>query len=175
MAKSYIISTLFLLGLVIIESSILSNISFFIVVPDLILIAVIYLSLLNGKTYGEISGFSSGFFLDLITGVPLGFNCIYRTIIGYLFGLFSESVIISGIIMPVLSVSIGTVLKRVLVILISYLFPKLNLYIYGFISQEFLFEFIINILLAPFIFKFLGFFKKSLSIKDPKDMIDNVK
>ena len=77
--------------------------------------------------------------------------------------------------MPVLSVSIGTILKRILVILISFLFPKLNLYIYGFISQEFLFEFIINILLAPFIFKFLGFFKKSLSIKDPKDMIDNVK
>ena len=49
MAKSYIISTLFLLGLVIIESSILSNISFFIVVPDLILIAVIYFSLLKGK------------------------------------------------------------------------------------------------------------------------------
>ena len=42
-------------------------------------------------------------------------------------------------------------------------------------ATKFLFEFIINILLAPFIFKFLGFFKKSLSIKDPKDMIDNVK
>ena len=36
------------------------------------------------------------------------------------------------------------------------------------------FEFVENIILAPFIFKFLSFFKNTLSIIDTKDMIDNV-
>ena len=174
MIKSLFISTLFLFAATIIESSILSNISFLIIVPDLVLICSIYFSLLNGKLYGEISGFISGFFLDFITGVPLGLNCLFRTIIGYISGIFSDTIIISGLVIPVVSVGIGTVAKKLLLFMISLVFPKLNLNLYGFISYEFLFEFIANMLLAPLLFKFLSFFKQQLSIKDTKDMIDNV-
>ena len=67
MIKSLLISTLFLFSATIIEASILSNISFLLVVPDLVLICCIYFSLLNGKLYGQISGFISGIFLDFIT------------------------------------------------------------------------------------------------------------
>ena len=173
MVKSLLISTLFLFGATIIESSILSNISFLLVVPDLVLICCIYFSLLNGKLYGEISGFISGFFLDFITGVPLGLNCVFRTIIGYISGIFADTIIISGFIIPVVSVGIGTVAKKILIFLISLVFPKLALNVYGFISYQFLFEFVANMVLAPIVFKFLSFFKTQLSIRDTKDMIDN--
>lgn len=173
MVKSLLISTLFLFSATIIEASILSNISFLIVVPDLVLICCIYFSLLNGKVYGEISGFISGIFLDFITGVPLGLNGIFRTIIGYIGGLFSETIIISGLVIPITSVGIATITKHLLLFLITLVFPKINLNVYGFISYEFLFEFTANIILAPFVFKFLSFFKTQLSIKDTKDMIDN--
>ena len=105
MIKSLLISTLFLFSATIIEASILSNISFLLVVPDLVLICCIYFSLLNGKLYGQISGFISGIFLDFITGVPFGLNCIFRTLMGYLFGLFSETIIISGLVIPMASVT----------------------------------------------------------------------
>ena len=72
-----------------------------------------------------------------------------------------------------LSVAIGTVGKHLLLFIISLFFPKIGLNIYGIISYEFLFEFTANIILAPFIFKFLSFFKMQLSIRDTKDMIDN--
>lgn len=173
MVKSLLISTLFLFGATIIESSILSNISFLLVVPDLVLICCIYFSLLNGKLYGEISGFISGFFLDFITGVPLGLNCVFRTIIGYISGIFADTIIISGFVIPVVSVGIGTVAKKILIFLISLVFPKLALNVYGFISYQFLFEFVANMVLAPIVFKFLSFFKTQLSIRDTKDMIDN--
>ena len=173
MIKSLLISTLFLFAATIIESSILSNISFLIVVPDLVLICCIYFSLLNGKLYGEISGFISGIFLDFITGVPFGFNCVFRTLMGYLFGIFSETIIISGLVIPMVSVAIGTVSKKLLIFLISLMFPKLSLNIYSIISYQFLFEFSANVILAPIIFKFLSFFKMHLSIRDTKDMIDN--
>ena len=174
MLKSILVSSLILFSTVIVESSILSNIPFLIVVPDIVLICTLYFSLLNGKLYGEISGFISGLFLDFFTGVPFGFNCLYRTLTGYLFGLFSKNIILSGIFIPMLSVGIGTVLKRIFIFLISMLFPNTNLYVYGFISYEFLFEFGSNIILPPIIFKFLSFFRKTLSIYDDKDLVDNV-
>lgn len=171
MLKSFLISIVILFCTTIIESSIFSNI--FTVVPDLLLIISIYFSLLNGKFYGEITGFVSGLFLDFISGVPFGLNCLLRTIIGYVYGLFSKTIVISGIVMPVLSVGIGTILKRLLLLFITLIFPKLNLNIYGFISKQFLFEFCANIICAIIIFKILSFFKKSLSIYDAKDMINN--
>lgn len=174
MTKSFLISISILLCTTIIESSILSNIPFLLVVPDLVLICSIYFSLLNGKLYGETTGFISGLFLDFITGTPLGFNTIFRTIIGYIAGLFSHSIIISGLIMPILSVGLGTIIKRTLIIVISILFPKISFSIYGFVSNQFLFEFIANIIMAPVIFKFLTLFKNNISIVDTKDLIDNV-
>ena len=173
MVKSLLISTLFLFSATIIEASILSNISFLLVVPDLVLICCIYFSLLNGKVYGEISGFISGLFLDFITGVPFGLNCVFRTLMGYLFGIFSETIIISGLVIPMASVAIGTVSKKLLIFIISLLFPKLSLNVYSIISYQFLFELSANVILAPIVFKFLSFFKTQLSIRDTKDMIDN--
>lgn len=174
MVKSFFISIFILFCATIIEASILSNISFLFVVPDLVLICTIYLSLLNGKLYGESTGFVSGLFIDFVSGVPLGFNCLYRTIIGYIYGFFCDTVIISGIMMPVFAVGIGTFGKHVLIKILSIFFPNTNLFISGIFSFEFLFELIVNIILAPFIFHFLDYFKTSLSIIDTKDKVDNV-
>lgn len=174
MAKSLLVSSLILFFTTILESSIFTNISFLIVVPDFVLICSIYFSLLNGKGYGETTGLISGLFLDSITGVPFGLNCLLRSIIGYVFGLFSETVIISGIIMPVLSVGIGTILKRLLLLLIVIIFPNTHMNVYGFISNEFLFEFCINVILAPVVFYVLGYAKNILLTSTTKDKIDHV-
>ena len=91
MTKSILVSAFILLCAVIIESSILSNISFIYIVPDLVLICSIYFSLLNGKVVGETTGFISGLLLDFITGIPFGFNCLFRTIIGYVYGIFANN------------------------------------------------------------------------------------
>ena len=137
---------------------------FIYIVPDLVLICSIYFSLLNGKLVGETTGFISGILLDFITGIPFGFNCLFRTIIGYVYGFFAKNVIISGFILPMLCVGIGTIAKTLMVELLGLLFPNVHIYIAGIISHDFLFEFIENVLLSPFIFKFLSFFRKSLAI-----------
>ncbi|MDD5929102.1 MAG: rod shape-determining protein MreD [Spirochaetales bacterium] len=175
MAKSILISTIILLCTTVIESSLLSNISFLYVIPDLVLMCSIYFSLLNGRTIGQINGFISGVFLDFVTGLPFGFNCLYRTIIGYLFGLFSKNLIISGLLIPVVSVGIGTIAKTIFIQLINVFFPNVSIYVTGLISYNFLFEFIENIILAPVIFKFLSFFKKYLVIQTTQDKVNNVK
>ncbi len=174
MTRFILFISFILLCVSIIESSILSNISFLYVVPDLVLICSIYFSILNGRTVGVSTGFVSGLFLDFVTGVPLGFNCLYRTIIGYVSGLFTNTIIVSGLMVPMLTVGIGTLAKSILVHIIALFFPNLNIYVTGIISYQLLFEFIENVLLAPFIFKFLGFFKKYLVIRTTKDRVDDV-
>ena len=173
MAKSIVISSFILLCCTIVESSILSNIAFLFAIPDFVLICTIYFSLLNGKTVGESTGFISGLFLDFVSGLPVGFNCLVRTIIGYVFGFFANSVIITGIFVPVFSVGIGTIFKYILINLVTLFFPNVSIYVTGIFSYEFLFELGINIILAPFMFKFLGLFKKSLSVLTTKDKLDN--
>lgn len=174
MVKSFLTSTFILLCALVIESSILSNINFLIAVPDLILICSIYFSLLNGKLYGETTGFISGLILDFSTGIPFGFNCLYRTIIGYVYGFFSETVILKGLFMPMLTVGIGTILKSILIHLIAFFFPNTNVYLTSIISINFLFELAANVIIAPFIFKFLNLFVRTLSIISTKDKVDNV-
>lgn len=174
MIKSFLISLFILLCATIIESSILSNLTFLFVVPDLVLMCSLYFSLINGKIFGEATGFVGGIFLDFITGIPFGFNCLIRTIIGYFSGFFANSIIISGVITPILAVGIGTIVKVVLIDVIALFFPNVNIYVTGIISYEFLFEFIENIILAPFIFRILGFFKGSLALLSTKDRVDNV-
>lgn len=173
MTKSLLFSTLILLSAVIIESSILSNLTFLRVVPDLVLLCSIYFSLLNGRLYGETTGFISGLLLDFVTGVPLGFNCLFRTLIGYLFGFFSNTIILSGFIMPVLSAGIATIIKNLFCIFIILVYPNLKLNSINIISYDFLFEFIMNVILAPFVFKLLSFFKDSLILGN-KEIPDNV-
>ena len=174
MTRSVLLSSFILLCVTVIESSILSNISVLYVVPDIVLICTIYFSLLNGKSLGVTNGFISGLFMDFITGVPLGFNCLYRTLLGYIFGLFSNTIIISGLMVPMMSVGLGTLAKAILVNLTALFFPNVNVYVTGIISYQLLFEFIENVLLAPFIFKFLGFFRKYLVIKTTQDRVDDV-
>ena len=72
-----------------------------------------------------------------------------------------------------LCVGIGTIAKTLMVELLGILFPNVHIYIPGIISYDFLYEFIENVILSPFVFKFLSFFRKSLAIRTIKDAIDN--
>jgi len=174
MSRSILLSSFIILCAVIAEASVLANISFLYVVPDIVLICTIYFSLLNGSTVGVSTGFISGLFLDFITGVPFGFNCVLRTIIGYVYGFFSETVILAGVVVPVVTVGIGTIFKAVLISLIQIFFPNINIYVAGIFSYQFLFEFFINIILAPVFFKVLRYFKEILSVASAMDKVDNV-
>ena len=164
MFKSFLCSFLILLCSVIVETSILSNISFLPAVPDLVLICVLYFSFLNGKNYGQVSGFLSGLLLDFLSGSPLGFNCLYRTVIGYLSGVFRKTINSSGFIVPSVIGLLATILKVFLIWLISLFFKSIK--IYNIFTFSFLFELVMNVLLTPLMFKFLNSFRRILNIHE---------
>ena len=164
MFKSFLCSFLILLCSVIVETSILSNISFLPAVPDLALICVLYFSFLNGKNYGQVSGFLSGLLLDFLSGSPVGFNCLYRTVIGYLSGVFRRTINSSGFIVPSVIGLLATILKVFLIWLISLFFKSIK--IYNIFTFSFLFELVMNVLLTPLMFKFLNSFRRILNIHE---------
>lgn len=153
----------------IIEVSIFSNLTFLPAIPDLSLICLLYISIQDGKVVGETSGFLSGIFIDFLSAGPFGLNCIYRTIFGYLGGIFCKSLKTSGFFIPLILGACATIIKAVFLFIITILFPGLHLYNTVF-SYSFLFQFIANILITPFIFKFLSIFKKYL-ILNPENVI----
>ena len=96
MIRSFLSAVIVLLCFALFESAILSNILILPAVPDLLLIVVLYLSMRNGKGFGEASGAVSGVFLDFLSSSPFGLNCLIRVIIGYCTGFFSRTLNANG-------------------------------------------------------------------------------
>ena len=166
MIKSFLVSVLILLCVVIFETAILSNMLFLPAVPDLLLIVSLYLSVHNGKVFGVSSGFVSGLFFDFLSVSPFGLHCLLRTIIGYLMGVFNKTLNMNGVFLPVLIGFVATLMKVLLVFIISVFFPD-SIVPYALLSKAFLFELCANSILTPLVFKFLGLFS-GMILLDPE-------
>lgn len=161
MIKSYVSSFLILVVFVLIESALLSNISFLPAIPDFLLICVLYFSVRNGKVAGETTGFISGLLLDFLSGTPFGLSCIVRTIMGYISGLLHNLMNYQSFFVSLIAGFFATLLKAVLIFLISLLFPH---YVnsYHIFSSVFALELAMNTIFTPIVFKLLRSFDSFL-------------
>ena len=162
MFKSYSLSMLAILCFALFETAILSNITVLPAVPDMVLIASIYISLLNGREMGEITGFSSGLILDFLSASPFGFNCIFRTLISYIAGFFGGSINFKGFFIPFMAGLFGTLSKAVFIWLLSLFYTSVIRY--DILSIPFLFELVSNAFLSPIVFKLMDAFSGKLSV-----------
>lgn len=167
MTKSVSVISLIFLCFSLFETAILSNVIFLPAVPDFLLLVLIYFSIKNGRTFGIISGFCSGLIFDFITASPFGLNCLVRTITGYVFGLFNKSINVSGFFFPFFMGLSSSILKGVLLVLISFCFPNVNLFSSIF-SSVFMWELLFNTVLTPFVFKFLSLFDSAILLSPEK-------
>lgn len=167
--KQYASGIILLFSAVIIETAMLSNITILPSVPDLMLIALLFISLKTDRTKGQILGFVSGLFLDLMSGIPLGFNCIVRTIIGYVAGVFGPSINSDGIFIPMLFGFFATLTKSLLAWIVSTLFPMM-LNSADIFSANFIFEIVCNTLLTPIFFRFFSLFKSFLTTENGEQL-----
>jgi len=59
------------------------------IIPDLILILLVYYSISYNQIYGTVLGASYGFLFDLITGSLLGSMMLSKTVVGFIAGYYS--------------------------------------------------------------------------------------
>jgi rod shape-determining protein MreD len=89
---------------------------------------------------------------------PLGFHSLLKTVIGYLYGVFSGNVFVDPFLMPMVLMVVATLLKGVLAGIVSAIF---GISASGFITftGRIWIEVEYNGVLAPFLFALLNLFK----------------
>lgn len=89
MKLKYLIPLVIFIPVVIIQLTVIPFISIGEVVPNLILIAVVFISISYGQIFGTVTGATYGLLYDLISGNLLGSNMLSKTIAGFIAGYFS--------------------------------------------------------------------------------------
>lgn len=84
----YIFAIILFFPLLLLQSTLVPLISIVGVIPDLILILLVYFTLRMGQIHGTVLGFVYGFLLDMITGNILGSAMIAKTLSGFVTGYF---------------------------------------------------------------------------------------
>ncbi len=88
MRSDYLISILLFFPLLIIQTTIVPLIAINGIIPDIILICLVFYTLRNGQLYGTVLGFIYGFLFDIITGSLLGSAMLSKTFTGFVAGYF---------------------------------------------------------------------------------------
>lgn len=102
----------FLFVAVIVQISVVSDVSIVHGRPQLLLVAVVAVALLRGAEYGALAGFCAGFVADTGTFGMLGFTSLLLTLAGYWTGRYGETTGRDRAHAPVLSVAVITVLYQ---------------------------------------------------------------
>ncbi|MBN2535341.1 MAG: rod shape-determining protein MreD [Spirochaetales bacterium] len=140
------------------QSTLFSILSIGGVKPDLSLIVLIFISYKRGNMAGQFTGFSAGLIEDFLGLTPLGFHSLVKTLIGFLYGYIKGRVVIDIIVIPVLFVTIGTIIKLFLCWIVSLIFSIQAVYV-SFFHLNTIIEIIYNAVLTPFVFSLLNLFK----------------
>lgn len=89
MKLKYFIPLLVFIPVVLVQLTVIPFVSIQGVVPNLLLIAVVYFSILYGQTFGTVTGAAYGLLFDLISGNLVGSNMLSLTVAGFIAGYFS--------------------------------------------------------------------------------------
>ena len=88
MLRKLILPVIFFFPLAIIQLAVIPLIAFQNIIPDIIVILVVFFTLKNGQIYGTVLGFILGFLFDLMSGGLIGSAMFAKTLSGFTAGYF---------------------------------------------------------------------------------------
>ena len=165
MRKVILSSAVAALFFALVQSVILSNIAILPAIPDLVLLLVVCVSLMNGSIAGCTVGFISGLIMDFASAAPLGLNAMIKTIAGFAAGKFQTSFNMQRFFIPIIAGLAATVLKAIIALILSLFFGGRVLR-YGVSSPVLWFEAAANAVCAPFLFMLVNAFKQLFIIEE---------
>lgn len=147
------------------QTAIFSHISFFMVLPDLALLTVIYIAISNGSLTGLVCGFIAGFLSDFLSAAPIGLNSFIFTLAGYFVGRFYGLYNLNKIIFPCVLGGLSFLFKALLLFVLKLFFGQ-NIHTYNILSIDFVLEITINIIFSPPVFLFFNLFPQAFKLKE---------
>lgn len=129
------------------QSTFFANYSIKGVVPDLVLVFVIFYALLNGADKGARYGLLCGLLEDLYTGRFIGMNAVSKSVTAYIIGRMQHRVFTENVAVGIFSVIIGSLLNAFLLLIMALIyFAAFNLTINFLIDA--LYQVVYNVLLT---------------------------
>lgn len=122
---------------ILIQTSILPNITVLQFKPDTLLAVVVSFALLDGSLEGSLVGLCGGLLQDFILGKTVGFYALIYMIIGYIVGLLHKRVYTDIVFIPMLFSFLAYILKEFMVIVLLFVF-KTKVPVYSLIFDEIL-------------------------------------
>lgn len=151
MIKRIVITSSIIIGVLLLQTTVIDYIAISGVKPDIAFILLILFSLRQGSWVGQVSGFITGIVEDILSLSPLGFHSFIKTLTGYIYGFFKGKVYLDPIFFPILFVFTGTLVKGIFIVTLIVIF-RLDISVFSFFSWQFWLELLYNILLTPFLF-----------------------
>lgn len=144
-----------MIAAVLLQSVVLGRVAVRGVRPDLALIVLTFTAVRRGGMTAQLGGFASGLVEDLVSLSPLGFHALFRSCIGFLYGLSAGNLFVDPILMPVALATLATLLKGLISSLVVVIFsvPAAG---FGVFAGPLWIEMGYNAVLAPFLFALLG-------------------
>ena len=146
------------------SATILANITLLPVVPDLVLLVVLYVSFMNNAVVGSTTGFISGILFDFLSAAPVGLNAFTKTVVGYITGKMSGMYNLDRVFIPFIMAVGATVFKMLTTGFLSFLFDE-TVVVFTPAASVFWLEVVFNGLCAPLVFSLLGLFPSLFLIK----------
>jgi len=151
MIRGTVLSALLVALLVIVQSTWLDAVAVLGVVPDLSMIALIYVSFRNESLQGQVAGFVAGLLQDGVSSSPFGLNAFVKTCLAWAFNALSGKFYIDGVFVPMAFGLAGTLAKAVLTLVLSWIFPAV-VATYDFLGPALWVEAAYNAALSPVLF-----------------------
>jgi len=81
----FILTSIFL---IVVQTTVIRYLSLEGIIPDLLLIMIVYISITEGQISGTLYGFGIGLLFDIITGGVIGISSLSKSIAGFISGYF---------------------------------------------------------------------------------------
>ncbi|HOZ71021.1 MAG TPA: rod shape-determining protein MreD [Spirochaetales bacterium] len=153
--------------LIVVQSTWLGVIAVYSVLPDLSLIAVVYIAFKSPNLQGQGVGFVAGLLQDGISAAPFGLNAFVKTAVAWLANLLSGKFYIDRLLMPALFGFSMTLAKAAYLAVLASLFSG-KITGYDFLGSTLWIEAAYNAVVAPFMFMLLGFLDRFIVPRDAR-------
>lgn len=155
MIRTVVFSTILIVGCAFAQSTWFGAIAVFGVVPDISLVALIWISYRNGLVEGPAAGFLSGFAEDFLSASPLGFHAFIKTAVAAAAALLHGTFYIDKLLLP-LALGFAATLAKALAAGALFLLFGAKIHVYSVLDSKLWIEAAYNGLLSPAVFLLLG-------------------
>lgn len=165
MKKVVLFSVVFALVLCLIDTAIISHISFFEFRPESCLVLLLFVSFSNGSLIGVAAGFFIGLILDFLSLAPLGLHSASFVIIAFVAGKMHGRYNLNRIFIPVLLTFLALMAKALLYFVFRFLFGE-NILVPDFLAMDFWVGVLITLISAPILFAIFNLFPTLLQRRE---------